>query len=253
MNLSKQFCAEFFGTAVLVLFAVGSAISGAGVVGTAIAFGLVIVVMSFIIGPISGCHINPAISIAALINRKLNFKQFICFVAAQFLGALLGGLILFTIFKLLDGDNFNGHNLGQNYYSIQHTGHGISKSQMILFGLIVEFVLSFVFVFSFAALTSNSQYVKSKVGNFAGVLVGVTLTLVHLFGIGLTGTSVNPARSYGVAVFDREAIQEVWVFLLAPTVAAIVAGLLAKFLFKEKPIDKTVDNEQIPLTKIEEI
>lgn len=228
-NLVKKFIAEFIGTLVLVLFACGTAAAlktnGANVnasyVLTALAFGLVIVAMAYSIGNISGCHINPAVSIAMLVNKKMNVKEFVTYIVAQVLGAICGALILVYLLGKESGLGANG--LYQN---------NIGKS------FIVEILLTFVFVLAVLGATS-----KIENGNVAGLVIGLSLTLVHIFGIHFTGTSVNPARSLGPALFvGGDALSNVWVFILAPLVGGVLAALVWCFLN---------DKEDIKVEKVE--
>ena len=211
----KKYLAEFIGTAVLVLFACGVAGqicdgSISGLIGTALAFGLVIVAMAYSIGNVSGCHINPAVSIAMLINKKISAKDFCGYIIAQFLGAIAGAGCL----KLVLGDASGA--LGTN--GLYNGSVGAS--------LVIEIVLTFVFVLAILGVTSRPEY--SKV---AGIVIGLTLTLVHILGIFFTGTSVNPARSFGPALFlGGDALKNVWVFLLAPLVGGVLAALCWKAL-----------------------
>lgn len=214
----KKYVAEFIGTLVLVLFACGTAAvvgcSGAdpnaAYLMTALAFGLVIVAMAYSIGNVSGCHINPAVSIAMLISGKLDLKDFAGYVISQFLGATAGAAILMA---LLGGTS---KGLGQN---------GLYNGD-ILSSLIVEVILTFVFVLAILGVTSKPEY--SKV---AGLVIGFSLTLVHILGIFFTGTSVNPARSFGPALFmGGDALANVWVFILAPLVGGALAAITWKYL-----------------------
>ena len=213
----KKYIAEFLGTLVLVLFGTGIAVvSGGNLVATSLAFGLSIVAMAYVIGNISGCHINPAVSLAMLISKKLSVKDFICYVIAQVLGAIAGSAILFFI---LSNTNLGTTALGANFYG------ELSASNITLVAAIVtEIVLTFVFIYTILGVTSD----ESK-SNVAGLVIGLTLTFVHLIGIPLTGTSVNPARSLAPAIFlGGEAFRQIWVFILAP----LVGGALAAFTFK---------------------
>lgn len=219
MNLIKKAVAEFIGTLVLVLVACGvAAVSGcvfpeAGYVATALAFGLVIVAMAYSIGNISGCHINPAVSIAMLISRKMTAKEFVVYVVAQFLGALAGAAILAYFMGSTAA-------LGQN---------GLYEGD-ILKSLIIEVVLTFVFVLAILGVTS-----KTENSNVAGLVIGLSLVLVHLLGIPFTGTSVNPARSFGPALLvGGEALANVWVFIVAPLVGGALAALVYRFLERKK-------------------
>ena len=225
MSSIKKYIAEFIGTFVLVLFACGTAVSvgcdakaGSGYLLTALAFGLVIVAMAYSIGNISGCHINPAVSIAMLISGKLSLKDFIGYVVAQVAGAIAGAAVLLPIFGADCG--FGANALVE--ISPEVTSVGLS--------ILVEVILTFVFVIAILGVTSKTE--NSAV---AGLVIGLTLTLVHIFGIALTGTSVNPARSIGSAVFaGGDALKNVWVFIVAPLIGGVLAAVVYKFLSKEE-------------------
>ncbi|WP_410983511.1 aquaporin [Bacillus cereus] len=214
----KKGIAEFIGTFVLVLFGTGTAvlgggIEGIGILGIAMAFGLSIVAMAYSIGTISGCHVNPAVSIAMFINERMNAKELGCYLLAQVLGGLLGTTTLVTILK---SANLSLDNLGQNGFGKL----GLSGS------FLVEFILTFVFILVIIAVTG-----KKGNAQFAGLVIGFTLVLVHLLGIPLTGTSVNPARSLAPALFaGGEAVSQLWVFIVAPILGGIVAAIVGKFV-----------------------
>lgn len=220
MSSIKKYIAEFIGTFVLVLFACGTAVavgcdaaSGSGYLLTALAFGLVIVAMAYSIGNISGCHINPAVSIAMLVSGKLSLKDFIGYVIAQVAGAIAGAAVLLPIFGADCGFGANALYQGD-----------------IVLSILIEVILTFVFVIAILGVTS-----KTENGAVAGLVIGLTLTLVHILGIALTGTSVNPARSIGSAVFaGGEALKNVWVFIVAPLVGGALAAIVYKFLSKEE-------------------
>ena len=223
----KKYLCEFIGTAVLVLFGCGSAaIAGEalGTLGIALAFGLSIVAMAYVIGNISGCHINPAVSLAMLINKKMTVKDFICYVVAQVLGAILGIGILY-VFMINSGLDVAVQGLGANGF-----GEASSINLNIAGAILVEVVLTFVFIYTILGVTSDES--KSSV---AGIVIGLTLAFVHIMGIPLTGTSVNPARSLAPAIFlGGEALKQVWVFIVAPFVGSAIAALTYKFLNKEE-------------------
>lgn len=220
MNSFKKYLAELIGTFVLVFFACGTAAvvgcsseNGTGYLLTALAFGLVIVAMAYSIGNISGCHINPAVSLAMLINGSLSFKDFIGYVIAQFAGAIGGAAALRGILGKESG-------LGAN--ALYNGNIGLS--------ILIEVILTFVFVLAILGVTS-----KEKNAAVSGIVIGLTLTLVHILGIAFTGTSVNPARSFGPALFvGGEALSNVWVFIVAPLAGGALAALVYKFLAKEK-------------------
>ncbi|WP_187274222.1 aquaporin [Paenibacillus sp. N3.4] len=207
----KKYAAEFIGTFVLVLFGCGSAATAGGelgYLGIAFAFGLSIVAMAYVIGPVSGCHINPAVSFAMLISRKLSGVDFIGYVIAQVVGAIAGSALLYAI---MDSTGKAVTSLGQNGFG---TGYGIGISAFM--AIIVEIALTFVFIYTILGVTSSQIN-----NNVAGLVIGLTLAFVHILGIGLTGTSVNPARSLGPAILlGGQSLSQVWVFLAAPLVGA---------------------------------
>lgn len=228
----RKYVAEFIGTFVLVLVACGTAIvTGCGTaeggiaayLATAVAFGLVIVAMAYSIGNISGCHINPAVSIAMLVSRKMSFKDFICYVIAQVLGAIAGAAVLGVLFGF-------DCSFGANSVDTAKVGTGF----------LAEAILTCVFVLAILGVTSREAF--SKV---AGLVIGGALTLVHLLGIGITGTSVNPARSLGPAIFaGGQPLEQVWIFIVAPLVGGIVAALVWMFLDKKDPEPKKANKRK---------
>ena len=218
MDSLRKYLAEIIGTFVLVVFGCGTAIvTGCGTTGgmgayalTALAFGLVIVAMAYSIGNISGCHINPAVSLAMFVNKKLSLQDMLLYWCSQFIGAC-GGALLLTVFFDPDESGFGTNGLFDN---------DVARS------FVIEGVLTFVFVLAILGVTS-----KIANGNIAGLVIGLTLTLVHILGIGFTGTSVNPARSVGPALFKGgEALENVWVFIVAPLVGAAFAAIIYRFL-----------------------
>lgn len=215
----KKYIAEFLGTLVLVLFGTGIAVvSGGDLVATSLAFGLAIVAEAYVIGNISGCHVNPAVSLAMLISKKLTIKDFICYVISQVLGAIAGTAILFFI---LSNTNLGTTALGANFY-----GELSANNISLLAAIVTEIVLTFVFIYTILGVTSDEN--KAPV---AGLVIGLTLTFVHLIGIPLTGTSVNPARSLAPAIFlGGEALRQIWVFILAPLVGGAIAAFAYKYL-----------------------
>ncbi len=216
MNSFKKYLAEFIGTFVLVFFACGTAAvvgcsseAGTGYLLTALAFGLVIVAMAYSIGNVSGCHINPAVSIAMLVSGKMSFGDFVGYIIAQFAGAIAGAAALMA---------FVGKDSG--------LGANALYNDNIVSSLIIEVILTFVFVIAILGVTS-----KVENGAVSGLVIGLTLTLVHILGIAFTGTSVNPARSFGPALFvGGDALANVWVFIVAPLVGGVLAALVYKFL-----------------------
>lgn len=226
-SLFKKLVAEAIGTFVLVFFACGVAAWTYGSpVATSLAFGLVIVAMAYTIGRISGCHINPAVSLGCLLAKRMSLKEFFLYVVAQIVGGFLGAMLLFGIAKmsgLVIGDACNGL-VGIN-----------NNAGSYIAAILIEVVLTCVFVYVILTVTDEKS---ENVGKKAGLLIGLTLTLVHLVGIGFTGTSVNPARSLATAlgslIFNgsTEALKVVWVFFVAPLAGGALAALLHKLLHK---------------------
>ena len=227
----KKYIAEGIGTAVLVILGCGTAMlvgcdaaSGGGYILTALAFGLAIVCMAYSIGNISGCHINPAVSLGVLMTGGMSLSDFIGYIISQCAGALCGSAVLAAIFGLGKvTDKTSG--FGANGLA------GVGGSAIS--GLIVEIVLTFIFVIAILGVTSK----RAKHGSFGGLVIGLTLVVVHILGIGLTGTSVNPARSIGPAVVAAIAgngapLAALWVFIVGPLVGAALAAGVYKALEK---------------------
>lgn len=228
----KKYGAEFIGTFVLTLFGCGSAaISGGidgvlGVLGIAMAFGLSIVAMAYSIGNVSGCHINPAVSFAMLLSKKMDVKDFVGYVVAQCLGALVAAAVLMGIGSMcspvIEGLGTNGFG-DASYVGLSMAG-----------AFIVEVILTFVFLMAILGVTSTEKF-----ASVAGIVIGLTLAFVHILGIPLTGTSVNPARSLGPAIMaavggDMVPISQVWVFIVAPLVGAAIAAFVWKAISDSK-------------------
>lgn len=228
LNLRK-FCAEFLGTMLLVFFGCGVAmtISYAGTlvnVAIALAFGLSIIAVAAMIGDISGCHINPAVSLGMLIDGRMKLREFIYYVAAQFLGGIAGAGVL-ALIKRNDLESL----LGSNAFAAA-TETGVH----MLGAFVIEVILTFAFVFVVLAITK-----KAENGKISSFVIGLSLTLVHLMGIPYTGTSVNPARSFGPALMclfrgNAVPIQQVWLFIAAPLVGAALAALVYRFFYCDK-------------------
>ena len=224
----KKYTAELLGTFVLTLFGCGSAaIAGAtlGTLGIAFAFGLSIVAMAYAIGDISGCHINPAVSLGVWMSGKMTAKDFFGYVIAQCVGALLAALALAAIINMTNLGGIAATGLGAN-------GYGVASSVGLTAcgALIVEVILTCIFVLTILGVTSSQ-----KTAAIAGLVIGLTLTFVHIMGIPLTGTSVNPARSFGPAlVLGGKALCQLWVFVVGPFIGAALAALIWKGLGKAK-------------------
>lgn len=223
----KRYVCELIGTLVLVLFGCGSAaIAGSilGTLGIALAFGLSIVAMAYVIGDTSGCHINPAVSLGCLIDGRMNVKDFIFYVIFQCIGAIIGIGILFFIISQSNLGGVVTTGLGANGF-----GAASSIGISMIGALVTEIILTAVFVFTILGVTASD-----KTANIAGIVIGLTLTFVHIMGIPITGTSVNPARSLAPALFlGGEPLSQVWVFIVGPFIGAIIAALLYKFFAKE--------------------
>jgi len=222
---AKKYIVELIGTFVLVLMGCGSAVfasSAIGFVGISFAFGLSVLAMVYAIGGISGCHINPAVSISMLAARKLSVKDTIGYVAAQCVGAIIGAGVLYWIATGNLGYNLALDGLGQNGYDAASPS-GFSMAS----AFVAEVVLTFIFLLVIHGSTSE----KAPKG-FAGISIGLSLVLIHLVGIPVTGTSVNPARSLGPAVImsmaNNTALSQLWLFWVAP----IIGGLLAAAVWK---------------------
>lgn len=223
----KKYIAEAIGTCVLVTVGCGTAMlvgcdaaAGGGYILTALAFGLAIVAMAYSIGNVSGCHINPAVSLAMLISKKMSSKDFIGYVIAQIVGAIVGTVLLAVIFKLGGVEDMTG-GYGANGLA------GVNGSAIA--GLVVEIVLTFIFVLAILGVTS-----KVENGSVAGIVIALTLVLVHILGIGLTGTSVNPARSIGPALFaGGAALGSLWVFIVGPLAGGALAALCYNAITRE--------------------
>jgi aquaporin Z len=220
---TQKYVAEFLGTFALVAIGCGSAVVGAGHVGIAFAFGLTVLAMVYAIGPISGCHINPAVSIAMLVAGKMKGKDCLMYIIAQCLGAIVGAGILLAIANGASGYDLATSGLGENGYGAHYGAH-FSLASCFL----AEVMLTAIFLIVIFGSTS-----KAAPKGFAGLSIGLSLVFIHLVGIPITGTSVNPARSLGPAIFVRgDAISHVWLFLVAPVLGAIVAALVWKLFFE---------------------
>ena len=221
----KKYFAECIGTFVLTLLGCGTAMflgcaEPAGVVGTAIAFGLTVVAMAYTIGNISGCHINPAITFAVALSGRMSWKDACGYWVGQIIGGIVAGAILLLLTKVVAAPDLTG-GLGTN---------GVANAGGVGGALLVEFIATFIFVLVVLGATDE----KLGAGKPAGLAIGLTLILVHLVCINLTGTSVNPARSLGPAIFaGGEALANVWVFFVAPLAGAALSALVWKCLAKE--------------------
>lgn len=230
----KKLLAEGIGTFALVLFGCGAAVvsgisatgpSGIGLLGISFAFGLAVVAMAYAIGGITGCHINPAITVAMLVAGKINGGDAVKYFIGQFAGATAAAGVLMVIQKGAPGFEMGEWALGSNGW-----GEGYLAGYNMTAAFITEAVLTFLFLFVIFATTS-----KWGNGTMAGLAIGLTLVLIHLVAIPITGTSVNPARSFGPAIFAQgKALSQLWLFFAAPVAGAILAALVWKGIFETK-------------------
>jgi aquaporin Z len=232
----KKLIAEFIGTATLVFFGCGAAVLAGGEVvgqlGISFAFGLAIVAMAYGIGPISGCHVNPAVSFGAFLAGRMSAGDMVQYWVAQFLGALAGAGILYVIAtgqapELTNGNP--GYVLATNGLGANGFGPGYLGEYSLTAAFVFEVVATFLFLVVILGVTQ-----KGSPAMLAGLAIGLTLVVIHIVGIQVTGVSVNPARSLGPAVFVQGvALQQLWVFIVAPLIGAGLAGLL----FRQKILE----------------
>ncbi|MCL2332602.1 MAG: aquaporin [Actinomycetia bacterium] len=221
----KRYLAEAIGTMVLTFMGCGAAVVlgakvGGGHLAVAFAFGLSIVACAYVIGNVSGCHINPAVSLGVLLNGGMKVVDFVGYVISQIIGALAGASLL----KILVGFGVKDLTGGLGSNGLAGVGGSVAA------GLFVEIILTFIFVLVILGVTS-----KEKFGSVAGLVIGLTLTFVHIVGIPLTGTSVNPARSIGPAVFaGGAALTDLWIFIVGPLAGAALAALVFRLVLKTK-------------------
>jgi len=220
----KKYIAELIGTFVLVFMGCGSAVLAGdyiGLVGISFAFGLSVLAMVYAIGDISGCHINPAISISMLAAGKIKLKDTLIYVVMQSIGAVIAAALLYGVALGKPGYSLAANRLGQNGYDTASPG-GFSMAS----GLVAEIVLTFIFLLVIFGSTSE----KAPKG-FAGISIGLSLVLIHLVGIPITGTSVNPARSLGPAVIvGGTALSQLWLFWVAPIIGGLLAAVVWRLL-----------------------
>ncbi len=262
MNLLKKSIAEMIGTFTLVFISCGvAAATGGSLVATSLAFGLSLIAMAYSIGRISGCHINPAVSIGVFVKDKLcktpkdqafSLKEMVCYMGSQILGGFIGAVAIFGIAKAGDikllGDASN-YALGSGAAASSYPGTGA-----IISALAIELVLTFIFVYLILNVTS-ADFAAPKM---AGLLIGLTLTVVHLLGINFTGTSVNPARSLATAlaaaIFNgtTNALSQVWIFFVGPLLGGVLAAVVYFVLnYKKNVVENTekLDNSAVSSNK----
>lgn len=245
----RKYLAEFLGTFILTFTACGAtSFTGGypgylGVVGIALIFGLVMTALFSSIGSISGCHINPAVSLAMLISRRMNFINFMGYIVAQMLGGVAGSFAMYGISISLSTDTVEQYEAyGYDLLSFGTNGYGAQSEFLnidVWGAFLVEMILTFIFVITVLSVTANKRY-----KNVAGIVIGMALSAVHLFGITLTGTGVNPARSFGPALAkavqgDITPLSQVWLFIVAPIVGAILASIIYLILTYKKRSKKT--------------
>ncbi len=228
----KKYLAELIGTFSLVLIGCGTAVisgagsaglSGAGLLGISVAFGFAVVAMAYAIGPISGCHINPAVTVGVFVAGRMTAKDAVGYIVSQLIGAAIGAGVLYLIASGTSGWTLSEWGLGSNGW-----GEGYLSGYNATSAFVAEAVFTFLFLFVILAVTS-----KYGNGAMAGLAIGVTLMLIHLVIIPVTGTSVNPARSFGPAIFaGGKALAQLWMFFVAPILGAIIAALVWKFGFE---------------------
>ena len=227
MSDTKKYLAELIGTFVLVFMGCGSAVIAGekvGFLGISLAFGLSVLVMVYAIGPISGCHINPAITIAMLVNGKISGRDAGVYIICQCIGAIIAAALLLVIMTGLPTYDLATNGLGQN-------GYGTASPQgfSMMSGLIAEVILTFIFLIVIFGATS-----RAAPAGFAGIAIGLSLALIHIVGIPVTGVSVNPARSIGPALLvGGTALSQLWLFIIAPIIGAVLAAFVWKYLLEE--------------------
>jgi aquaporin Z len=235
----NRYVAELVGTFVLVFASCGSAVLAGdkiGFLGVSLAFGLSLLAMVYAIGPISGCHINPAVTLGALITKKMDAKQAPGYIVAQIVGAILAAALLLLIAKGAPG----GYDPSVAGFAANGYDEHSPGRYSLLSALLVEIVLTFFLVFTVLGATD----IKAPVG-FAGIPIGLVLTLIHLVGIPVTNTSVNPARSIGPAVFvGGWALAQLWLFIIAPLVGAVLAAVVYNVTHKAKEVISVKEAEQ---------
>lgn len=222
----KKYIAEFIGTFTLVLIGCGTAViagDSVGTLGIGLAFGLALIAMAYGIGPISGCHINPAVSLSLAVGGRMEWRHLPGYILGQCLGAIAGAMILYVIAKgHLTGYNIALNGLGQNGWGAGYLGQ-YNKSSAIVF----EFTATLLFVLVIHGATQHKEAPKQM----AGLAIGLTLAAIHIFGINITGVSVNPARSLGPALLaGGQALSQLWLFILIPSIAGIFGGLLSRYI-----------------------
>ena len=225
----KAAIAELIGTFVLVFFGVGTAVfTGGDLVATALAFGLTVMVMSVTVGKVSGCHLNTAISLAMFLDKQIDAKKFAFYVVFQIIGAVIAGALIVCLTMGMTDFSFEtvrNMDLGANFV------HGTGKAWV---GILAEVILTFIFVLVVFGATDKSH--QGVFTEFGGFFIGLALAMVHMVGIGITGTSVNPARSIGMAIFSADYLGDVWIFIVAPLIGGVLAWLVYSFILRDEAV-----------------
>jgi aquaporin Z len=246
---TRRLTAEFVGTALLVFFAVGVATVtfgagfqsagtsvAAGIVATSLAFGLILLVLAYALGPISGCHVNPAVTLGFVLSRRMELREAIQYWVAQFLGGIAGSLVLWAVLSSSPGYSRSTQGLGADGFGKLSLLHINATGAFI-----AEVILTALFVFVVLSATRNTA--ASQV---AGVVIGFALLVVHLMGIPLTGTSVNPARSLGPAlIVGGQHLSQVWLFIVAPLIGGALAALMHNFFYPATDPEVRIDVAEV--------
>lgn len=236
--MTSKLIAELLGTMVLVLMGCGSAViagadgtTGVGLLGISFAFGLSVIAMAYAIGHISGCHINPAISLSMAVAGRMSWKDAAAYSVAQIIGAIIGtGILYLIVTNNLHGFEAKPWAFGANGWGAGYLGE---------YNTVAAFIAEFIFTFIFLLVILGSTSTKNIHGGFAGIAIGLSLVLIHIVGIKVTGVSVNPARSIGPAIFaGGEALSQVWLFILAPVLGGAVAAVVYNAMIERPELAK---------------
>ena len=235
----KKYIAEMIGTFVLVFGGCGSAVLAGekiGFLGVSLAFGLTLLTMAYAIGPISGCHINPAVTVGLLVSKKMGSRDVAGYIVAQIIGGILAAALLLAIAKGVAG----GYDPALTGFAANGYGDHSPGHYNLISAFLAEVILTFLLMFTVLGATD----IKSPVG-FAGIPIGLVLALIHLVGIPVTNTSVNPARSIGPAIFvGGWALTQLWLFIIAPIAGAIIAAIVYRIIGTPRPIISTQEAER---------
>ncbi|WP_419993541.1 MIP family channel protein [Streptomyces boninensis] len=241
---TRKLVSEFIGTLMLVLFAVGAAVLAAeyiGTLGIALAFGFTLLALAYALGPISGCHVNPAVTLGMLLSKRISVNTAVGYWVAQFLGGIAGAALLFLLAKQVPGLQTTGA-FGSNGFADRSAVHINTGGAFI-----AEVLLTFLLVFVVLSVTHHIG--QRATAGFGGLAIGISLAVIHLVGIPLTGTSVNPARSLGPALFaGGQALSQVWLFIVAPLVGAALAAAVHQLVHGPDKADAVPDAAETAAT-----